>query len=69
MGASDVTVRAALNELEAAGVLRQVSAGRRNRVWEATELLHLVDDFEWTLASPTSGGEERRAAPPRKPKP
>lgn len=46
---SDVSARNALNELAAAGVLRQVSIGRRNRVWEATELLNLVDDFEWHL--------------------
>jgi Fic family protein len=64
--ASAVAARAALNELTAAGVLKQVSVGRRNRVWEATELLHLVDDFEWTLATPTQAGLERRPVPPRR---
>lgn len=65
VGGSSVAVRNALNELTSAQVLKQVSIGRRNRVWEAAELLHLVDDFEWTLASPTLTGVERRASPPR----
>jgi Fic family protein len=65
IGGSSVAVRNALNDLTTAQVLRQVSIGRRNRVWEASELLHLVDDFEWTLASPTLTGVERRPSPPR----
>lgn len=65
VGGSTVSVRNALNELTDAQVLKQVSVGRRNRVWEASELLHLVDDFEWTLASPTLTGVERRPSPPR----
>ncbi|MEB3197852.1 MAG: Fic family protein [Candidatus Sericytochromatia bacterium] len=65
VGASAVAVRGALNDLSAAGVLKQVSIGRRNRVWEATALLHLVDDLEWTLATPTVSGLDRRPAPPR----
>lgn len=65
VGGSAVSVRNALNELTDAHVLKQVSVGRRNRVWEASELLHLVDDFEWTLASPTLTGVERRPSPPR----
>lgn len=66
LASSDVAARNALNELEAAGILRQVSIGKRNRVWEATELLHLVDEFEWNLATPTKAGAARRASPPRK---
>lgn len=66
VGGSAVSVRNALNDLTDAQVLRQVSIGRRNRVWEASELLHLVDDFEWTLASPTLTGVERRPSPPRR---
>jgi len=65
LGASAVAVRGALNDMTAAGVLKQVSIGRRNRVWEATALLHLVDDLEWTLATPTASGQARRPAPPR----
>lgn len=66
VGGSLVAIRNALNELEGAQVLKQISVGRRNRVWEATELLHLLDDFEWTLATPTLSGAERRPSPPRR---
>lgn len=53
LGVSKQAVNSALNRLEEAGVLKQVSVGRRNRVWEATELLQLLDAFEWQLATPT----------------
>jgi Fic family protein len=65
VGGSEVAVRAALNVLSEAGVLKQVSVGRRNRVFEATALLQLLDDMEWRLATPTVPGVERRPAPPR----
>jgi Fic family protein len=65
VGGSVVAARAALNALAEAGVLKQVSVGRRNRVFEATALLQLVDELEWTLATPTASGVERRPAPPR----
>lgn len=42
----------AVNELEEAGVLKQITVGRRNRAWEAVGLLALVDTFERRLATP-----------------
>lgn len=63
LGRSKQAVNQALNRLEGAGVLKQVSVGRRNRVWEATELLHLLDAFEWALATPTQSGAARPAGP------
>lgn len=54
----------ALATLEAAGVLKQVSLGRRNRAFEAPELLNLVNAFERELAIPESAGKPA-PAPPR----
>jgi hypothetical protein len=65
-GASDEAVRNALNDLAAAGILVPVTIGKkRNRVWEARELLGLVDAFEWDLATPTKPDQPRRAPPPK----
>lgn len=41
-----VAAQQAVGELEAAGVIKQVSAGKRNRVYEALELFDLVEHFE-----------------------
>jgi Fic family protein len=69
-GASDEAVRNALNDLAAAGILVPVTIGKtRNRVWEARELLGLVDSFEWDLATPTKPDQPRRAAPPKPKRP
>jgi Fic family protein len=63
-GASTTAAHRAVNALEAAGVLKQVTVGRRNRAWEATGLLQLVDDFERHLATPgISDGKPARPAP------
>ena len=48
---------AALGQLADAGVLLELSGGRRNRTWEARGLLDLIADFE--------AGERRRARPRR----
>lgn len=45
-GASDEAVRLALNRLEAAGVLRQTTVGRRNRAFECLGLFALLDELE-----------------------
>lgn len=64
IGGSEEAVRKALNELEAVGVLTCVTIGKKkNRVWEARELLTLVDHFEWQLATPTRPGAPRRPSP------
>jgi Fic family protein len=54
--------REAVLRLEAAGVLRPVSIGRkRNRAWEAPALLGLLDEFEFAALTPTRADERRRA--------
>jgi Fic family protein len=63
-GGSDEAIRKALNDLTDAGVLVSVTVGKkRNRVWEARELLDLVDTFEWELATPTRPDQDRRPSP------
>ncbi len=49
-GASDEAVRLALNRLEAAGVLRQTTLGRRNRAFECVGLFALLDELERGVA-------------------
>jgi Fic family protein len=46
---SPEAARQALNRLEQAGVLRQVSVGRRNRAFESEGLFALLDAFEGEL--------------------
>lgn len=49
LGSSDESARRALNELEAAGILHPLLAGKKkNRIWEAKHLLMLLDNFEWS---------------------
>ena len=52
---------AAIARLSEAGVLTQVTVGRRNRTFEARELIDAFTDLERQLASPTG---DTRAAPP-----
>jgi uncharacterized repeat protein (TIGR01451 family) len=51
IGGSDERSRLALNRLEEAGVLEQVTLGKRNRVWEAVGLYEALDGFEEHLAT------------------
>lgn len=63
-GVSDEAARLALLALEHAGVLRPVVLGKkRNRVWEAPEIIALLDNFEWELATPTRPEQPRRPSP------
>ncbi len=63
-GVSDEAARVALLSLEKAGVLRPVVLGKkRNRAWEAPEVLALLDTFEWELATPTRSKQPRRPSP------
>lgn len=63
-GASDEATRKALNLLEAAGVLAPVEPARRHgRWWEAPDVLGLLDDFEWDMATPTLPDAPRLPAP------
>lgn len=66
-GVSYEAARLAVLALEDAGVLRPIFVGRRrNRAWEAPEVVALLDTFEWDLATPTQSAEPRRAAPHRR---
>lgn len=65
LGRSIQAANTALALLEAAGVVAQVSLGRRNRAFEAKELLQLVNVFERRLGT-ADDGEPVRRAPARK---
>jgi len=55
-----------MTRLESAGVVRQVSVGRRNRPFKAPAIIDTFTALERRLASPTG---DTRAAPPRRPAP
>ncbi|OGN85690.1 MAG: hypothetical protein A2X23_13700 [Chloroflexi bacterium GWC2_73_18] len=56
--------RIAVLRLEETGVLRPVTIGRkRNRAWEAPDLLDLLDEFEFEALTPARYGEPRRPFP------
>lgn len=48
---SNQAARLAMMQLERAGVVKQLSVGRRNRAWEATGLFELINAFESRLAA------------------
>jgi len=54
-GRSHVAVNNALRRLEDAGIVRRLNERKWGRAWECTELLELVEAFEESVASPTSG--------------
>jgi Fic family protein len=54
-GRSEVAARNALNHLQEAGVLQQVTVGKRNRMWESTGLFALVDEMERELSAGNRG--------------
>jgi Fic family protein len=54
----------AVLQLEAAGILRQVTIGRRNRAYEAREIIAAFTDLERQLASPE--GDTRVSEPIRR---
>jgi hypothetical protein len=64
IGRSEQAINDALPRLLAAGVLKQTTAGRRNRAFEATDLIDTFTDLERRLASP--GGDTRRSPPRRR---
>jgi Fic family protein len=57
IGGSEERARLALNRLKEAGVLEQVTVGRRNRVWEAVGLYDALNDFERDLATPDGSSD------------
>ncbi len=64
LGRSFKAARGAVDELVRAGVLEQVNVGRRNRAFEAPDVLDAFTDLERRLASPT--GDTRVTPPARR---
>jgi hypothetical protein len=68
-GASRILTRSipaandAVNELVAAGILTSVNPGKRNRVFEARELIDAFTTFERSLGTP--GGDTKSVRPAR----
>lgn len=60
-GRTPPAVNNALAKLEEAGILKQTTIGRRNRAFEAPELLDAFNDLERQLASP---GADTHSSPP-----
>jgi len=63
VGVSDEAARVALQALERAGILSQVTVGRRNRAWTAKDLFGVINAFEWEIATPDDAAEKRRPSP------
>src|SRR5450755_82594 len=63
IGRSEQAVNEAIPRLVEACILRQTTAGRRNRTFEAAELIDAFTDLERRLASPT--GDTMSSAPAR----
>lgn len=62
LGITDTAARRVLADIDAAGVIHQITAGRRNRAWAAEEVFDLLDRFELDIAG---NGDGRRPAPTR----
>lgn len=61
IGRSEQATNQAIPRLAAAGILRQINVGRRNRAFEATEMIDAFTDLERRLASPEA---DTRFSPP-----
>jgi Fic family protein len=72
IGRSYPQTNAAIERLTEAGVLSQVTVGRRNRAFEAPAIIDAFTDLERQLASPdgdTRSSDPARPVPPRRPPP
>jgi Fic family protein len=70
IGRSYTQTNAAIGRLASAGILTQVTVGRRNRAFEAAEIINAFTDLERQLASPeadTRAEPPARSVPPRRP--
>ncbi|MDP1915596.1 MAG: Fic family protein [Myxococcales bacterium] len=63
VGCSNQAARLALAQLERAGVISQLTVGRRNRAWEAGAVFELLNTFERHLATRRGGTTRLRPAP------
>jgi len=71
IGRSYPQTNAAIERLISAGILVQVTVGRRNRAFEAPEIINAFTDLERQLASPdgdTRTSAPVRPVPPRRPR-
>lgn len=66
IGRSEQAVNQAIPRLQQAGVLNQTTVGRRNRAFEAVDLIDAFTALERQLASPDA---DTRASPPTRPVP
>jgi hypothetical protein len=64
IGRSEQAVNEAIPRLVAAGVLKQTTIGRRNRAFEAPDLIDAYNDLERQLASPD--GDTLHSPPARR---
>jgi Fic family protein len=70
IGRSYPQANAAIDRLVSAGILSQVTVGRRNRAFEAPAIIDAFTDLERQLASPdadTRTSQPTRPVPPRRP--
>ena len=51
-GVSDEAARKAIERLVHAGILRQITVGKRNRAWAAMEVFDLLDEFDLMVRRP-----------------
>lgn len=63
LGVSNQAARLAMAQLESAGLLVRVNAGRRHRAWEAPDVFELLNAFERRLATRRGGRTRLRPAP------
>ena len=67
-GVTTTAARAALNQLQSAGVLQPARVGRRrDREWVNDALFQLLDAFEYDLGEPTPGERHRPSPSPTRP--
>ena len=52
IGVSDEAARKAIERLVHAGILRQITVGKRNRAWAAMEVFDLLDEFDLMVRRP-----------------
>ncbi|HMG39961.1 MAG TPA: Fic family protein [Acidimicrobiales bacterium] len=64
LGRSVTSIGEAIDRFAEAGILTQITTGRRNRAWEASEVVDAFTDFERALASPTGGTSSAKPARP-----
>lgn len=72
VGHSYPQTNVAIERLVSAGILTQVTVGRRNRAFEAADIINAFTDLERQLASPsgdTRTSQPARPVPPRPPTP